>query len=177
MQLTLISIHAPLRERLAYTFRKVNTFFKFQSTLPCGSDAQPFMWGMPMEIISIHAPLRERPLQAFCYPANHQFQSTLPCGSDLLRKMVLLATLTFQSTLPCGSDLYGKCHYVGGKIISIHAPLRERLCHNRNAPRSKLFQSTLPCGSDCRRFLERSDSEYFNPRSLAGATSATFIID
>ena len=78
---TLISIHAPLRERRPYsstrwwkslfqstlpygsdyTFRlNHNTTDTFQSTLPYGSDFGKCTVRVTCEVISIHAPLRER---------------------------------------------------------------------------------------------------------------------
>ena len=38
------------------------------------------------------------------------------------------------------------------------------------------FQSTLPCGSDKDAGLEIKTSDDFNPRSLAGATTARYIL-
>ena len=80
----------------------------------------------------------------------------------------------FQSTLPCGSDICF-CNHCGNMVISIHAPLRERLFELlQNISINTGFQSTLPCGSDnyvVRPFDQRS---HFNPRSLAGATAACF---
>ena len=143
----LISIHAPLRERLQ-VLRP--TYGRFQ--------------------ISIHAPLRERRGVIFASSNTALFQSTLPCGSDSKFYAQHTGDFRFQSTLPCGSD--GE-HYlfVGMTVISIHAPLRERLLVSvfviafslisihaplRERPASippltsmQIFQSTLPCGSDC----------------------------
>ena len=59
----------------------------------------------------------------------------------------------FQSTLPCGSDT-----------------------KRSNSVTTILFQSTLPCGSDCSRGLGLRCGTYFNPRSLAGATTARYIL-
>ena len=41
--------------------------------------------------------------------------------------------------------------------------------------RKKLFQSTLPCGSDPVRRYYNLHRRYFNPRSLAGATSYEYL--
>ena len=61
----------------------------------------------------------------------------------------------FQSTLPCGSDRTSKLStWVG-------------------IP----FQSTLPCGSDHRGPWKWACLRYFNPRSLAGATSLGIILN
>ena len=57
---------------------------------------------------------------------------------------------SFQSTLPCGSDNEQFVGYYGQRKISIHAPLRERLRH----------------------LMVTNFLTNFNPRSLAGATTA-----
>ncbi len=187
---TLISIHAPLRER--------------HDEIP-GIDADV--------LISIHAPLRER---LPCYGASYiqaQFQSTLPYGSDpygqsfssvgehfnprsltgatclrpasqghghisihaplrerpLLRARHSLISL-FQSTLPYGSDLDYQNNHHPRFQISIHAPLRERRKNRINERRLLKFQSTLPYGSDGINIVYTIVSYHFNPRSLTGAT-------
>ena|GEM_PF-6164522 len=121
--------------------------------------------------ISIHAPSRERPrcagvvffqvlfqstlprgsddLSSVVMLLSSVFQSTLPRGSDKLRKALTILQLLFQSTLPRGSDLRF-FRETPGLVISIHAPSRERR-----------FDNTI----------RRSCIWYFNPRSLAGATS------
>ncbi len=53
----------------------------------------------------------------------------------------------FQSTLPYGSDPLTQAA-VNGLVISIHAPLRERLIISLAINLDILFQSTLPYGSD-----------------------------
>ena len=55
--------------------------------------------------------------------------------------------------------------------ISIHAPSRERLLKSKELISMLRFQSTLPRGSDHKRNLHAYQNWYFNPRSLAGATS------
>ena len=78
---------------------------------------------------------------------SNLFQSTLPCGSDQCFVQHMQAVFAFQSTLPCGSDF----NVLVPKLrqhISIHAPLRERLCRKW-------------------RWIWK---RHFNPRSLAGAT-------
>ena len=119
-----ISIHAPSRERhysagsavcciyfnprslAGATLSRVQPHqiaYIFQSTLPCGSDAQcyslpSFMYyfnprslagatisevlAYLVNSISIHAPLRERLFSLVNRRHVAQFQSTLPCGSD-----------------------------------------------------------------------------------------------
>ena len=165
----IISIHAPLRERRncriaialfcyfnprslagATISNKVTSSFiiRFQSTLPCGSDAYMVpvldiltnfnprslagatLTSLSMYIIqciSIHAPLRER------------------------RPVPRRAFWRF--------------------LISIHAPLRERHKYVETKMIKVKFQSTLPCGSDVALACAVHASRNFNPRSLAGATS------
>ncbi len=97
-----ISIHAPSRER--HLASNIVAFsIKFQSTLPCGSDAMYKNFNPPPKIfqsstknISIHH-------QKYFNPPPKIFQSTLPCGSDY------------------DDDFVKKAF-----AISIHAPLRER---------------------------------------------------
>ena len=141
----MISIHAPSRERLIILEDSKN-IWKFQSTLPRGSDITP-----PLKMIH-----------------KARFQSTLPRGSDMLmfrslaiiwnfnprslagataKKSKFIVSYLFQSTLPRGSDLNDRNALIG-MSISIHAPSRER-------------QSVCsPVMGD----------QHFNPRSLAGAT-------
>ena len=100
--------------------------------------------------------------------------------------------LLFQSTLPRGSDMRFKTIYDTYEI-SIHAPSRERRTTTGINLVISLFQSTLPRGSDITPFFRNVPScqisihapsrerrqgdrviilhKYFNPRSLAGATS------
>ena len=67
---------------------------------------------------------------------------------------VTVPITVFQSTLPRGSDLH----------------------QNRYCQKSIQFQSTLPRGSDNKRLAARPTVfQDFNPRSLAGATTATGI--
>ena len=60
-------------------------------------------------------------------------------------------------------------------VISIHAPLRERRCRGNLVITMRRFQSTLPHGSDIKSILRVMLRPYFNPRSLAGATSACLL--
>ena len=80
------------------------------------------------------------------------FQSTLPHGSDRGHCRISDPTAQFQSTLPYGSDFTAANVGKQFKVISIHAPLRER----------QFFQQFL----DCHHI-------HFNPRSLTGATGKT----
>ena len=56
------------------------------------------------------------------------------------------------------------------RIISIHAPSRERLPILRIPPAMPVFQSTLPHGSDSIIGIYITGIFNFNPRSLTGAT-------
>ena len=119
-----------------------------------------------------------------------KFQSTLPYGSDDAFVGPLRSFSTFQSTLPYGSDrnealdrflrrYFNPRSLTGAtmpsqsisadNVISIHAPLRERLSARSILILSLSFQSTLPYGSDRNNIL-RLFVHYFNPRSLTGAT-------
>ena len=60
-----------------------------------------------------------------------------------------------------------------GQNISIHAPSRERLYFDYIILQSSLFQSTLPHGSDTLAINSTGGTNYFNPRSLTGATTNT----
>ena len=151
-----------------YTHKSLHEL-KFQSTLPHGSDDDKREWTL----------------------AAKKFQSTLPHGSDVLYaggpetgfdfnpRSLTGATIDnqirvrvgeFQSTLPHGSDRYQVIRGRRQASISIHAPSRERL--SRPQPTSQLlrFQSTLPHGSDRPYHRTAAHCQYFNPRSLTGAT-------
>ena len=60
--------------------------------------------------------------------------------------------------------------YKQNKVISIHAPSRERLLICFVPVSIIVFQSTLPRGSDIIRISSQLIGKNFNPRSLAGAT-------
>ena len=77
------------------------------------------------------------------------FQSTLPYGSDLNERNNSRHEERFQSTLPYGSDCRRSVKSLK-RVISIHAPLRERRYVGE------------------RKRLRR----HFNPRSLTGATTS-----
>ena len=168
------------------------TFYRrFQSTLPCGSDAL-FRITIIVLSISIHAPLRERlgaqhatgwviiisihaPLrERLCISPRTRpsmlFQSTLPCGSD---KLVLSNSIAsgrkFQSTLPCGSDL--RCGTCPKRAkISIHAPSRERLTPAYRTSPQRGISIHAPSRERQELIYEQKFNPYFNPRSLTGAT-------
>ena len=77
-----ISIHAPLRERQS-RHPEACCWYRFQSTLPYGSDSEDILMARYNEI-SIHAPLRERQLKPKLLCRWLIFQSTLPYGSDAI---------------------------------------------------------------------------------------------
>ena len=81
------------------------------------------------------------------------FQSTLPRGSDRIAPAGFTRAERFQSTLPRGSDIRQGDFKV--------PPLK--------------FQSTLPRGSDSAQPYRHGLADYFNPRSLAGATSYNYL--
>ena len=141
----LISIHAPLRERLTAP-RLGGDECRFQSTLPCGSDAVIFTSTKHFDI-SIHAPLRERPIAARKAKTLEPFQSTLPCGSDALYAKLSQCHHNFNPRSLAGATRYS-VYYFAHAGISIHAPLRERHLKTKKTSNITPFQSTLPCGSD-----------------------------
>ena len=164
-----ISIHAPLRERLLHAANSA-VCFRFQSTLPYGSDLGQTIITKVRALISIHAPLRER-----------RWQLYLPYGQSHFNPR----SLTGATAL-----LY---HFFRTFTISIHAPLRERQSLSFDCLVSQLFQSTLPYGSE-EKIDDKNNSQAifqstlpygsdlawpslrwnkltdFNPRSLTGAT-------
>ena len=165
-----ISIHAPSRER-HYNFRYICIRYKFQSTLPRGSDvnllthhssftrhfnprslagATYYLLSFCLiPCISIHAPSRERQNDKRKGGGDNDFNPRSLAGATATVPP-RVCKFSFQSTLPRGSDY---CAYTGphSRPISIHAPSRERLA-------TSLVPSSLM---------------HFNPRSLAGATRRT----
>ena len=125
-----------------------DTLLGFQSTLPCGSDARDRISAAIVALISIHAPLRERhgvPVSAAVLivyfnprslagatrftasPCNILlFQSTLPCGSDKVCLNFSVAIIYFNPRSLAGATCKLN-HALVTNLISIHAPLRERL--------------------------------------------------
>ena len=187
-----ISIHAPSRERLVVWIHII-LISLFQSTLPRGSD-----------MIRCLAIKRDMPFQStlprgsdhffsLLVSYGRLFQSTLPRGSDQDNQNRSHQDLQFQSTLPRGSDRHMGTHHPY-KLISIHAPSRERPEYRRRKhqqryfnprslagatpfstsamPLTSTFQSTLPRGSDFLDIRITFIRINFNPRSLAGATSS-----
>ena len=140
-----ISIHAPSRERL-----KGKKFLlgqvRFQSTLPRGSDRICYKDYL-LAAISIHAPSRERPAMYGINGAEAVISIHAPSRERRTIGRSIAFDYEFQSTLPRGSDNKFLAIYIVTNI-SIHAPSRERL----------------------QRIVHRREQQYFNPRSLAGAT-------
>ena len=122
-----ISIHAPLRERLQST-TSIYFLFIFQSTLPYGSDVAVDKSKVGFCGISIHAPLRERQMPNIQRLFISHFNPRSLTGATL-PPLLLVKLMSFQSTLPYGSDVMSKELFekVTKNVISIHAPLRERL--------------------------------------------------
>ena len=117
-----ISIHAPLRGRLAeegFNFTAV----KFQSTPPCGGDDRDEAALLEFAI-SIHAPLRGRPRFGKNLQTGINFNPRPLAGATASAGIPCPATL-FQSTPPCGGDAHGPVSLTNN-LISIHAPLRGR---------------------------------------------------
>ena len=103
------------------------------------------------------------------------FQSTLPYGSDYFHLYLHLLPDYFNPRSLTGATEQMK-RQLQKYDISIHAPLRERpLLRARHSLISE-FQSTLPYGSDKVHCHIDSLYQYFNPRSLTGATLMTFRI-
>ena len=66
------------------------------------------------------------------------------------------------------------CPTLGGRSISIHAPLRGRREMYSMGCTQIEFQSTPPCGGDSTGTPGIKEEKYFNPRPLAGATKQAF---
>ena len=167
-----ISIHAPLRERPLPLGEEYKTHENISIHAPLRE--RPLKKGADPNFvkISIHAPLRERRYGMVYTSKTRSFQSTLPYGSDSDIKVTCTgfhdfnprsltgATFSqtpqgsplseFQSTLPYGSDDMDLIDVAYDIVISIHAPLRERLTGFAQRFSVITFQSTLPYGSDLR---------------------------
>ena len=76
-----------------------------------------------------------------------RFQSTLPYGSDVFAPVYRSAPRNFNPRSLTGATLCDHCKH-DELVISIHAPLRERLTLPTGFCLSRKFQSTLPYGSD-----------------------------
>ena len=170
----------------------------FQSTLPCGSDSLPSAYPAHQNHFNPRSLAGATPCRSVLIGLFGIFQSTLPCGSDFDSCAYVARYIIFQSTLPCGSDircvheaklyrnfnprslagatkLYDAINH--DEMISIHAPLRERLLLVTYICPRRIFQSTLPCGSDINKVILHSKADNFNPRSLAGATFLIIILN
>ena len=144
LQMTSISIHAPLRERpLAELSRLCPTDFNPRSLT--GAIATNVVHHVANSIsihaplrertaildssremtISIHAPLRERTFAQIIISREGNFNPRSLTGATVSDE-ILRTSLGFQSTLPYGSDLFVR-----------------HLCF-----RDTIFQSTLPYGSE-----------------------------
>ena len=140
--------------------------------------------------ISIHAPLRERHTAIPLVASTQVFQSTLPCGSDIIPVFMAVSCRYFNPRSLAGAT-FPQLEKLFVSVISIHAPLRERLADPQLPSSCRKFQSTLPCGSDYTPTVEYHGYVFqstlpcgsdqnplarglyvldFNPRSLAGAT-------
>ena len=76
------------------------------------------------------------------------FQSTLPYGSDV-NLFLVNNEVIISIHAPLRERLPTLKSPTGTGFISIHAPLRERLRRLVNSDYVLIFQSTLPYGSDC----------------------------
>ena len=124
---------------------------EFQSTLPRGSDAEPFRAYNLIYNISIHAPSRERHYYPIIWIYITDFNPRSLAGATLCSIKRFMLKVLFQSTLPRGSD-YERAARGGTRYtISIHAPSRERLLLIIRPLNNLIFQSTLPRGSDIRK--------------------------
>ena len=147
LQLYIISIHAPKRERLPDL--SGNRFFDiFQSTLPNGSDDYQRL-RIIVSNISIHAPKRERRTGSRIYGKEIFISIHAPKRERRLLLGKEPGYFVFQSTLPNGSDGFSVFLPISFCYISIHAPKRERPAFFRASGR-----------------VIRN----FNPRSQTGAT-------
>ena len=97
--------------------------------------------------ISIHAPKRERLIRQAPKRRVKYFNPRSQTGATHPLQDYLYSSLTFQSTLPNGSDCSIRNHIIT-KLISIHAPKRERPGYTDINDLGQKFQSTLPNGSD-----------------------------
>ena len=142
----MISIHAPLRER-RYGLQDYSSLYHIsihaplRERLPISSDSSTHI------SISIHAPLRERRRFCVSYICSQIFQSTLPCGSDEKHDAAYSNRRNFNPRSLAGATIC-KSFKITPPLISIHAPLRERLGFEIYDDHCEKFQSTLPCGSD-----------------------------
>ena len=184
-----ISIHAPLRGRLATSIARIKTL-KFQSTPPCGGDQRfpvwPSWWErfqstppcggdsmsdveFQQEMISIHAPLRGRQ-QQYVPGSDVTFISIhAPLRGRLSSTLSWTSNPRISIHAPLRGRLARTAHGQNRKI-SIHAPLRGRHPGVAYNAVTHVFQSTPPCGGDKNPTVVGPWTGDFNPRPLAGAT-------
>ena len=184
----LISIHAPMRGRPS-TAARWDTAPNFNPRPHAGATAREHDEESAAPI-SIHAPMRGRRHCCSCQlntsyfnPRPHAGATQMPmerpwvlrdfnprphAGATGNRPMGDFAGV-FQSTPPCGGD-FCKCLCLGSHGISIHAPMRGRLCPGSGPGKDGPFQSTPPCGGDYGAERRGSKGADFNPRPHAGAT-------
>ena len=146
----MISILAPSRERLARRPRLRSSVF-FQSSLPHGSDYQPYHPSSGARSFSILAPSRERLIDGGFIQLRLFFSIHAPSRERQWRNGVRRILYHFNPRSLTGAT-YNLSDYLINTAISIHAPLRER-----------------PAGQQSEH--QQSD---FNPRSLTGATIDMF---
>ena len=141
----IISIHAPLRGRQRFRLHQTGPA-AFQSTPPCGGDHKRHAAG-DSGSISIHAPLRGRRPRSPRSMPHSRFQSTPPCGGDRRGKDEGRKGMDFNPRPLAGATAAAglKLH---SDFISIHAPLRGRRGIQYKEDGTDRFQSTPPCGGD-----------------------------
>ena len=145
-----ISIHAPSRERLHTVPPLPVPFSKFQSTLPHGSDVHLLNSRSITATISIHAPSRER------QPRRNGRSTSLGISIHApSRERPCINTnrnyIGFISIHAPSRERPYFWRFISMLLcISIHAPSRERLCFLQQNVFPLTFQSTLPHGSDLR---------------------------
>ena len=145
LNMTIISIHAPLRGRLLF-----------------------YVVENGRTKISIHAPLRGRRSVPGC-PLSARYFNPRPLAGATTACIHRSSGASFQSTPPCGGDFFF-LRVPAVFIISIHAPLRGRLLLPNGVRQRKNFNprplagATPSCTGLCSSWWN------FNPRPLAGAT-------
>ena len=164
-----ISIHAPLRGRLAHFFQRRKNFFNFNPRPLAGATVMRFspfslvpdfnprpLAGATLDLahvlipgaISIHAPLRGRRVAVPVGVAGVQFQSTPPCGGDKMTWDFWRFCENFNPRPLAGATRLDQCRDLGPVYFNPR-PLAGATHH-------------LGCGS--------TTMTNFNPRPLAGAT-------
>ena len=166
----MISIHAPSRERLALLFRQLSNLL-FQSTLPRGSDIPPHFGAVtsrnfnPRSLAgATFCPFALNSLNADFNPRSLAGATTMGKTNTLLWCISIHAPSRERRTR-CPSS------YIAS-VISIHAPSRERPPFRHHIPpETQYFNPRSLAGATCFLLRRHCAFLYFNPRSLAGATS------